>query len=52
MSIYITFLNLANSQQIIFQLVIIDPEKRLDMQGVLTHPWIVKNRKADKAKEI
>lgn len=35
--------------QIMFQLIIIDPEKRLDMDGVLMHPWIVKNRNTNKA---
>jgi len=29
-------------------LIIIDPEKRLDMDGILAHPWIVNNCKVDK----
>lgn len=37
------------ARDLISKLIIIDPEKRLDMDGVLAHPWIVKNHKTDKA---
>ncbi|XP_011643555.1 aurora kinase C-like [Pogonomyrmex barbatus] len=36
------------ARDLISKLIVIDPEKRLDMDGVLAHPWIVKNRKIDK----
>lgn len=34
-----------DARDLISKLIVIDPEKRLDMDGVLKHPWIVKNRK-------
>lgn len=34
-----------DARDLISKLIVIDPEKRLNMDGVLTHPWIVKNRK-------
>ncbi|XP_032669183.1 aurora kinase C-like isoform X1 [Odontomachus brunneus] len=37
------------ARDLISKLIVVDPEKRLDMDGVLVHPWIVKNRKTDKA---
>ncbi|XP_011266312.1 aurora kinase C [Camponotus floridanus] len=33
------------ARDLISKLIVIDPEKRLNMDGVLKHPWIVKNRK-------
>ncbi|XP_071560798.1 aurora kinase C [Temnothorax nylanderi] len=38
-----------DARDLISKLIVIDPEKRLDMDGVLAHPWIVKNRKIDEA---
>ncbi|XP_070165523.1 aurora kinase C [Polyergus mexicanus] len=38
-----------DARDLISKLIVIDPEKRLDMDGVLKHPWIVKNRKQEKA---
>ncbi|XP_011865361.1 PREDICTED: aurora kinase C-like [Vollenhovia emeryi] len=38
-----------DARDLISKLIVIDPEKRLNMDGVLKHPWIVKNRKKDKA---
>ncbi|KAL0107769.1 hypothetical protein PUN28_014801 [Cardiocondyla obscurior] len=37
-----------DARDLISKLIIIDPEKRLDMDSVLSHPWIVKNRKINK----
>ncbi|XP_012214774.1 aurora kinase C-like [Linepithema humile] len=37
-----------DAKDLISKLIVIDPEKRLDMNGVLTHPWIVKHCKTDK----
>lgn len=33
------------ARDLISKLIVIDPEKRLDMDGVLAHPWIVNNCK-------
>ncbi|KAL6445346.1 hypothetical protein ACFW04_002272 [Cataglyphis niger] len=38
-----------DARDLISKLIVIDPEKRLDMDGVLKHPWIVKNRIQEKA---
>ncbi|XP_072755277.1 aurora kinase C [Anoplolepis gracilipes] len=38
-----------DARDLISKLIIINPEKRLDMDGVLKHPWIVKNREEKKA---
>ncbi|EZA58781.1 hypothetical protein DMN91_008688 [Ooceraea biroi] len=32
------------AKDLISKLIVIDPEKRLDMDGLLAHPWIVSNR--------
>ncbi|XP_011161118.1 aurora kinase C [Solenopsis invicta] len=41
-----------DAKDLISKLIVIEPEKRLDMDGVLAHPWIVKNRKINKAQDL
>ncbi|XP_018404277.1 PREDICTED: aurora kinase C-like [Cyphomyrmex costatus] len=38
-----------DAKDLISKLIVIDPEKRLDMDGVLAHPWIENNRKVNTA---
>ena len=38
-----------DARDLISKLIVTEPDRRLDMDGVLMHPWIVKNRKKEKA---
>ncbi|KAG5331334.1 AURAA kinase, partial [Acromyrmex charruanus] len=41
-----------DAKDLISKLIVIEPEKRLDMDGVLAHTWIVNNRKVDTAQDF
>ncbi|KYN43213.1 Serine/threonine-protein kinase 6-A [Trachymyrmex septentrionalis] len=41
-----------DAKDLISKLIVIEPEKRLDMDGVLAHIWIVNNRKVDTAQDF
>lgn len=34
----------AGARKLISELLLVDPDKRLPLENILTHPWIVKNR--------
>ncbi|XP_012059132.1 PREDICTED: aurora kinase C-like [Atta cephalotes] len=41
-----------DAKDLISKLIVIEPEKRLDMDGVLAHTWTVNNRKVDTAQDF